>query len=107
MDAEQLKNLADYQFDRSVQLQTQKEIFQSKLLIAHNGGLFSAGPQLIGFLNSFKSNTQLVVEDTYGNPVQVETGILLKKAIAAYTQASMDWHDQVESINSVRKALDV
>lgn len=107
MDIENLRDIADYQFDRQVQLQSLKEVFNSKLLVAHNGGLFLANPTLIAFLQAFGKDNQIVIEDTYGNPVKARVGKLLELAIQTYQLASTEWYESVESVNAVRRALDV
>jgi len=54
-----------------------KDKYDSKLIIAEQGGLWRANQQTISFLNSMSSDNFVILIDTFDNPVQVDREKLL------------------------------
>jgi len=81
-----LKN-AKVRFDHNQNKKILKEKYESKMMFAHNGGMWNAGPLLITTLNTFEDDT-IVLEDLYNNPIQVNRIELL-------TEAKQRWQEQM------------
>lgn len=106
MEAENLKNLADAQFARTVFLNNLKETYESKLIVEHRGGTFLAKPELIAFLNSW-GEEEVHVEDMYNNPILANRISLLEQIKVAYRTASAHWASEIQRVNSIQRTTDV
>lgn len=95
---EQIKQSTDYQINKRIL----KEKIQGDLHFAHNGGLFKASQELIGFLNAWDSE-EIFLEDTYQNPIKVNRQELLTQAKEQYQLVMNTWHIQHEELKRARK----
>lgn len=95
---EQIKQSTDYQTNKQIL----REKIQTDLHFAYNGGLFKTTPELIAFLNSYDLY-EMVIEDTYQNPIQVVREELLDLARQHYQMAMNAWHIQHEELKRARK----
>ncbi len=95
---QQIKQATDYQTNKTIL----REKIQTDLHFAYNGGLFKASPELISFLNCYELS-ELVLEDTYQNPIKVVREELLDLAKQHYQMAMNAWHIQHEELKRVRK----
>lgn len=78
-----------------------KDKYESKLIVAEQGGLWKADAATIGLLNSFSSYT-IVLIDTFQNPVKVNREELLVKLITIYTEVMDDWYKEWSEIENKR-----
>ena len=106
MNPDQLKTLADTQFERAAYTKTLLESTRAKLTLAHNGGLFSVGMGLIAFLNAM-SDAELVIEDIYNNPIRVRRQEMLDQARHVYNEAMTEWNAKFEKSNRIRRGDNV
>lgn len=106
MTPQELKDLADVKFDRSVFLKNLRETAHSKLTVIYNGGSFTANRELISFLNSC-SEENIHVEDDYNNPILVHRRALLDLAMKTYTETMLWWSTEVNRGNRIRRAANV
>jgi hypothetical protein len=95
---QQIKQSTDYQTNKRIL----GEKIQTDLHFAHNGGLFKATQELIGFLNAWDSE-EIYVEDTYQNPIKANRQELLVTAKQHYQMAMNAWHIQHEELKRARK----
>jgi hypothetical protein len=77
------------------------EKFNAKLIVAEQGGLWKADAQTISLLNSF-NHTQIVLIDTFNNPVQVFRQDLLTKLQAVYDEVMIDWYNEWKELENKR-----
>ncbi len=77
------------------------EKYKNKLTIADQGGLWRADAQTINLLSSFKT-TQLVLIDTFDNPVQVNRKELLEKLQTVYTSVMNEWYNEWRELEGKR-----
>lgn len=75
--------------------------FDSKLIVADQGGLWRANSETINFLNSFNTETVILI-DTFQNPVQVNRKDLLTKLQTVYTEVMSDWHKEWSELENKR-----
>lgn len=77
------------------------EKYEAKLLVAEQGGLFKANSETIAFLNSF-TQYNLVVVDTFNNPVQVIRQELLYKLQDTYIAVMEEWYAEWKELENKR-----
>ena len=106
MNPQDLKSLADYQFNRSTYLKNLKESIDAKLTVVHNGGMFAVTTELIGFLSAW-TEPDLVLGDMYGNPIRINCTHLLNEAMAVYRTATLAWVEEFEKSTRIRRASHV
>ena len=78
-----------------------KDKYDSKLIVADQGGLWKATPELLGFLAS-STDQYLVVVDTFDNPVYVNRVQLHDVLDKAYSEAMHLWYSEWKEMESKR-----
>jgi hypothetical protein len=78
-----------------------KEKYDGKFLIAEQGGLWRAEPNIISFLNSGKSKT-VILQDTFNNPVKVDRKSLSAKLQETYDNVMEEWYKEWQELESKR-----
>lgn len=78
-----------------------KEKYESKLIIAEQGGLWRADQQTISFLSSMDDNFVVLI-DTFNNPVQVNRDKLLALLKETYNQVMLEWHKEWKELEGKR-----
>jgi hypothetical protein len=78
-----------------------KEKYEAKLLVADQGGLWKADMQTISFLSS-SLNEDVVLIDTFENPVKVNRLDLLAKLGSTYCSAMDEWYTEWKELESKR-----
>jgi hypothetical protein len=68
-----------------------RDKYKSKLIIAEQGGLWLATPELISFLCTSITD-EVVIIDTFDNPVKVNRASLREKLVSTYTTVMAEWH---------------
>jgi len=77
------------------------EKFKSKLIVAEQGGLWKADAETILLLNSFTS-ANLILLDTFNNPVKVNRQQLLEKLQQTYDTTMEQWYAEWQVLESKR-----
>ncbi len=77
------------------------EKYKNKLTIADQGGLWKADAQTINLLSSFDT-PQLVLINTFDNPVQVNRKELLEKLQTVYTTVMNQWNIEWRELEGKR-----
>jgi hypothetical protein len=77
------------------------EKYQSKLIVAEQGGLWKADAETILLLNSFTS-ANLVLIDTFNSPVKVDRQQLLEKLQQIYETTMEQWYAEWQLLESKR-----
>lgn len=101
MDTNDLVAHSRVRFDHHQARTLLKEKYQAKLNFAHNGGMFRAGPELITLLTLYPGQT-IVLEDLYGNPIQVQSDQLLAQVRARWQEQMTAWFMDYELVSSTR-----
>lgn len=107
MSTESLKAIAESRFDHALHRKNLKERIEGQLIVAHNGGLFKATPELIAFLAVYNPADTLCLEDVNGTPVLVDVMNLLFDLKQAYQYAMNTWHTEYHSTATIRKNKNV
>ena len=77
------------------------EKYNAKLIVADQGGLWRADAQTITLLSSY-INKQLILLDTFGNPVNVERAELLDLLDRTYAKGMKEWHKEWQELETKR-----
>lgn len=78
-----------------------KDKFESKFIIADQNGLWTANLETINFLNSFDTDT-LILIDNFGNPVEIIRETLLEKLKLVYYTTMKEWYNEWKILESKR-----
>lgn len=87
MDTDQLIAHSRARFDHAVARQILREKYQARMLFAHAGGMWRAGPELQTTLMTCP-DTEAVILDLYETPVKVNTREL-------FAQSQQRWQEQM------------
>ena len=79
-----------------------KDKYDSKLIIAEQGGLWRANQQTISFLNSMSSDNFVILIDTFDNPVQVDREKLLTILKDTYNTVILEWYKEWKELEGKR-----
>ena len=94
----EIKSATDYQTNKRLL----KEKITADLHLAYNGGLFLLTPALLAFVATWP-DSNLFLEDVYGNPIPVEREEFLTQAREQYHTVMNSWHIEHEKIRRIRK----
>lgn len=89
METDHLVNYAKARFAHATAKKLLKEKYEAKMVFAHAGGMWRAGPELQTTLLTCP-DSQAVILDLYENPVQVDT-----KELFALSQQR--WQEQMNA----------
>ena len=101
MDTKTLISEAKARFAHNSAKDYLKEKYEAKLLVAEQGGLWKADKETISFLTAFL-NEEVVLMDTFDNPVKVNRQDLKDKLCETYYRVMNEWHDEWKELESKR-----
>ncbi len=78
-----------------------KDKYDSKLIVADQGGLWRADQQTISFLSAMDDNF-VILMDTFDNPVQVNRDTLLETLKNTYNKAMLEWYKEWKELEQKR-----
>jgi hypothetical protein len=102
MDTNDLIAHSRSRFDHAAAKRTLKEKYQSKLIFAHNGGMFKAGPELINILNAAEGQQGIYLLDLYETPVIVDYKELLNLAQTRWQETMKSWFEEYTQLSKNR-----
>lgn len=97
---EQLVKRIRTRFDHQQARVVLKETYQAKMLFAFNGGMWRAGPELITLCNI--CDTEVVLEDIFNTPVQVNTVELQARATQLWQEQMNAWNSEYQEMSKNR-----
>ena len=101
MDTKTLISEAKARFNHNSAKAQLKDKYDGKFIIAEQGGLWKASPEIISFLNSMDDNIVILI-DNFNNPVQVNREQLLTVVKETYQRVMLDWYKEWKEIESKR-----
>jgi len=101
MDTTTLISEAKARFNHNSAKSYLKDKYDSKLIVADQGGLWKADVQTISFLSNMDDNF-IVLIDTFNNPVQVNRDKLLVLLKETYNKVMLEWHKEWKELESKR-----
>ena len=93
MDTDQLVAHSRARFEHAAARRLLQEKYQAKMIFAHAGGMWLAGPDLINILTASTESGQqgLVLLDLYETPIQVDYKELLSLARQRWQEQMTAW----------------
>ena len=101
MDTKTLLSEAKARFNHNSAKAQLKDKYDGKFIVAEQGGLWKATPELIAFLNALDDNF-IVLVDNFDNPVQVNRDKLLDVLKDTYQKVMIDWYKEWKELESKR-----
>ena len=98
MDTDALIAHARARFDHVAAKRVLKEKYQARMLFAHAGGMWRAGPELLAILQSVPVEDGIVIQDLYENPIKINPLELQHLAHNRWQEQMNAWlveHDQL------------
>jgi hypothetical protein len=102
MDTDQLISHARGRFDHAVAKRVLKEKYQAKMIFAHAGGMWCAGPELLATLKFCTPDKEIVLLDLYDNPVKINTKELWNLAAERWQEQMNAWLVEYEELSKKR-----
>lgn len=102
MDTKTLIAEAKARFAHNSAKEYLREKYEAKLLIAEQGGLWKADVATIAFLKSWQISDEVVLIDTFNNPVKVDRTKLLLALQDTYSIVMEEWHNEWKELESKR-----
>ena len=102
MDTKTLISEAKARFNHNAAKAQLKDKYDGKLIIADQGGLWKATPELISFLNIITEDNFVILIDSFDNPVQVNREQLLKVLKSTYDKVMLEWYKEWKELESKR-----
>lgn len=101
MDTKTLINEARARFNHNSAKAYLKEKYDTRLIVAEQGGLWKANLETINFLNS--SNSEFIILlDSFQNPVEVNRKELLNKLTETYEAVMREWYNEWTDLEKKR-----
>jgi hypothetical protein len=97
MDTKTLISEAKARFNHNSAKAQLKDKYDGKFIIAEQGGLWKATPELIAFLSALDDNFVILI-DNFNNPVQVNRDQLLSILKDTYQKVMLDWYKEWKEI---------
>ena len=101
MDTKTLISEAKARFNHNSAKAQLKDKYDGKFIVAEQGGLWKATPELISFLNATDDNFIILI-DNFNNPVQVKRDQLLSIIKDTYQKVMLDWYKEWKEIETNR-----
>lgn len=102
MDTKTLLAEAKARFSHNSAKAYLKDKYDSKLIIADQGGLWRADKQTISFLNALNDDNFVILIDTFDNPVQVDREKLLTVLKDTYNTVMIEWYKEWKELEGKR-----
>lgn len=102
MDTDQLISHARSRFDHAAAKRVLKEKYQAKMIFAHAGGMWRAGPELNNMIFTCGRMGKIVLPDLYENPVQVDSKELMSMSQERWQEQMNAWHVEYEELSKKR-----
>jgi hypothetical protein len=102
MDTDKLISHGRARFEHAVARRTLKEKYQAKMIFAHAGGMWRAGPELNNMIFTCGRMGEIVLIDLYENPVKVDSKELLALSQERWNEQMNAWLIEYTELNKNR-----
>jgi len=89
-------------FEHAAARRTLKEKYQAKMIFAHAGGMWLAGPELNNMIFTCGRMGEIVLPDLYENPVKVDSKELMALSQERWNEQMNAWLVEYEELNKNR-----
>jgi len=101
MDTKSLITEAKARFNHNSAKAYLKDKYDSKFIVADQNGLWRANLEIINFLTA-TSNKEVIIIDTFNNPVKVIRQELLDKLSVVYKTTMEEWYTEWAELEKKR-----
>ena len=101
MDTKTLIAEAKARFNHNSAKAQLKDKYDGKFIVAEQGGLWKATPELIATLNAFDDNFIIMI-DNFDNPVNVNREQLLSVLKDTYNKVMLEWYKEYKELETKR-----
>ena len=101
MDTDQLVAHGRARFEHAAARRLLKERYQAKMIFAHAGGMWQAGPELLTTLLSCP-DTDAVILDLYQTPIKINTRELFALSQQRWQEQMTAWLIEHEALSQQR-----
>ena len=101
MNTDQLVETVRRRFDHDAAKRVLKEKYEAKMLFAHAGGMWRAGPELLKTLD-ICFEEEAVLLDEYGNPVKINVRDLELLAQQRWQEQMNGWLNEFQELSCQR-----
>lgn len=101
MDTQELIAHSRARFEHAAARRLLQEKYQAKMLFAHAGGMWQAGPELQSTLLTCAED-EAVILDQYGNPVRINVSELMSLSQQRWQEQMTAWLLEYQALNQQR-----
>ena len=102
MDTIALVAHARVRFDHAAARRVLKEKYEARMVFAHGGGMWRAGPDLLTVLLACAQDKNVVILDLYETPVQITVTDLFARAHERWQEQMNAWQIEWQELNKKR-----
>ena len=102
MDTNELISHSRTRFNHHQARITLKEKYQAKMIFAHAGGMWCAGPELHSTIFTCGRIGEVVLLDLYETPVKIDTAELMRLSQERWQEQMNAWLLEYEKLNQQR-----
>lgn len=102
MHTDQIYQHARARFEHAAARRTLKEKYQAKMVFAHAGGMWRAGPELNAMIFTCGRIGETVLPDLYDNPIKIDTQELMALSQERWNEQMTAWHIEHEELSKQR-----
>lgn len=102
MNTDDLVAFGRARFDHAAAKRLLKEKYQARMIFAHAGGMWRAGPELLSTLLSCAQDKDVVLLDLYENPVKITVTDLFARAHERWQEQMNAWLLEYETVQNKR-----
>lgn len=102
MNTDELVAFSRARFDHAAAKRLLKEKYEAKMLFAHAGGMWRAGPELLTTLLACAQDKDVVLLDLYQNPVKITVTDLFARAHERWQEQMTAWLVEYQAIQQQR-----
>lgn len=102
MDTEQLVAHSRARFEHATARRVLKEKYQARMIFAHAGGMWRAGPELNNMIFTCGRMGEIVLPDLYDNPVKVDSKELMALSQERWNEQMNAWLVEHAELNQRR-----
>jgi len=102
MNTDELVAYSRSRFDHAAVKRVLKEKYQAKMIFAHAGGLWQAGPPLLIQLHICDPVTPMVLLDLYENPIKIIPQELIELAQQRWQEQMNAWLVEYDEVSKNR-----
>jgi hypothetical protein len=102
MDPTEITQKVKARFDHELARRILKEKYQTKMVFAHAGGMWRAGPELQSTIFTCGTTSEVVLLDLYETPVKINADELMRLSQERWQEQMNAWLLEYEQLNKNR-----